>query len=192
MTESKAYPTGVHPDIASEHEYEWEKNLHINPQMEDSIGFMRKVFGILSIQMLVTFTFALGGAVLKKSMGHFFRHPAVILISLLGVIGFSLWLFLSKDTRKSVPGNYIILGLFTLCEGMLFAGLTSRMETQAVLSAIMALAVICTTLYIVVYMCQDCVMFHRAVAKGMGIAIVVQLGLICLMVFMGLFKFKGQ
>ena len=123
------YPTQVHPDIKNEAEYEWEKNLHINPPMEDAIGFMRKVFGILAVQMAVTFAFAIGGAVLKNQIGHFVRHPAVILISLLGVIGFSMWLVLSKDMRHSVPGNYIVLGLFTLCEAMLFAGLTSRMET---------------------------------------------------------------
>ena len=56
----------------------------------------------------------------------------------------------------------------------------------------MALFVICATLYFVVYMAQDCEMFHRAVARGMGIAIFIQLGLICLMVFLGLFRFKGH
>ena len=83
--------------------------------MDDAIGFMRKVFGILAIQMAVTFTFALGGAVFKNQIGHTVRHPAVILFSLVGLVGFSMWLVLSKDIRKSVPANYIILGSFTLC-----------------------------------------------------------------------------
>ena len=56
---------------------------------------------------------------------------------------------------------------------MLFAGLTSRMDIQAVLMAASALAVITSSLYIMVLNLKDFEFFHRAVAKAMFFAIFV-------------------
>ena len=108
---------------------------------------------------------------LKERIAHVVRHPLVFLLMLAGVIGFSMWLVLSTETRRTSPKNYIILGCFTFCEGMLFAGLTSRMDIQAVLMAASALAVLTTSLYVMVLYLKDFEFFHRAVAKTIGFAI---------------------
>ena len=123
--------------------------------------------------MVWTFACAAAGALLKERIAHVVRHPLVILLMLAGVIGFSMWLVLSTETRRTSPKNYIILGCFTFCEGMLFAGLTSRMDIQAVLMAASALAVITSSLYIMVLNLKDFEFFHRAVAKTMFFAIFV-------------------
>ena len=51
MTEQGKYPTSVHPDIEREERAEWEfeKHFHVDPKMEDALGFMRKVFGIMAV-----------------------------------------------------------------------------------------------------------------------------------------------
>ena len=92
------------------------------------MGFVRKVLGIVSVQMVWTFFCAVAGAVMKDRIGHVVNKPVVVLLMLVGVIGFSLWLFLSDETRRTVPKNYIVLGAFTFCEGVLFTGMTSKMD----------------------------------------------------------------
>ena len=115
--------------------------------------------------MLFTFFCAIAGAAFKKEIGAYEHKPMVNVLSLLGSIGFCFWLVFSEKTRKSVPLNYIVLGAFTLCEGLLFCGLTARleMEIQAVIEAILALAIICGSLFITVWNCKDFVGFHRVV-----------------------------
>ena len=66
------------------------------------------------------------------------------------------------------------------------------MDIQAVIEAIMALSIICVTLFIVVWNCKDFVGFHRAVFKGMIISIFVHLGLVVVFIAMGGFHRKDQ
>ena len=57
----------MHPDIEKDketNEYEWEKKWHVDEKMEDQIGFIRKVFGIVAMQMVVTMCFAMAGSLL--------------------------------------------------------------------------------------------------------------------------------
>ena len=114
------------------------------------MGFVRKVLGIVAVQMVWTFFCAVTGAVMKDRVGRYANNPLVILLMLVGVIGFAVWLYISDETRRTVPKNYVILGAFTFCEGVLFVGLTSKMDIQAVVMAILALAIITTVLYFTV------------------------------------------
>ena len=138
------------------------------------------------------FLCALAGAALKNKIGKYLQSPTIILISLICVVVFSMWLFLSRERRTTVPGNYYVLGVFTFFEGILFASLTSRMEVQAVLMAIMALMIIVTALFLVVYTMKDFVGFHRAIFKAMFCAIFVQLGMVFLMISFGGFTYKDE
>ena len=111
---------------------------------------------------------------------------------LAGLIASSIWLVLSEEARRSVPKNYILLGVFTFCEGFFFAGLTSRMDIQAVLMASSALAVITSSLFVMVWNLKDFELFHRAVLKCMFYSIFFQLGLLVLMIYMGIYRYSGE
>jgi len=117
------------------------------------MGFVRKVFGIVAVQMAVTMASAIGGSILRNSIGETVRHPVPIILSLVLLVVMAFTIMWGSDIRKKVPQNYIILGFFTLAEAFLFAGLTSRMDTQSVISAIVALFFITSTLFIVTWRC---------------------------------------
>ena len=152
------------------------------------MGFVRKVLGIVSVQMVWTFFCAVLGAVMKDRIGHQVNKPGVIILMLIGVIGFSLWLYLSDEARRTVPKNYIILGAFTFCEGVLFVGLTSKMEVQAVIMSILALAVITTVLYFTVIQLKDFELFHRVMVKALFASVFIHLAILALLISMGLMR----
>ena len=111
---------------------------------------------------------------------------------LAGLIASSAWLALSEEARRKVPKNYILLGIFTFCEGFFFAGLTSRMDIQAVLMASSALAVITSSLFVMVWNLKDFELFHRVVLKCTIFAIFFQLGLLLVMIYVGIFRYGGE
>ena len=125
---------------------------------------------------------------MKDRIGHVVNKPGVIILMLIGVIGFSLWLYISDEARRTVPKNYIILAGFTFCEGVLFTGLTSKMEVQAVIMSILALAVITTVLYFTVLQLKDFELFHRVVLKATIYSIFIHLGILLVLIWMGIMR----
>ncbi|XP_048116598.1 protein lifeguard 2-like [Alosa alosa] len=109
-------------------------------------GFVRKVYFTLTIQLLITvgiicaflywndlkiwtlktywFTLATGSATL-------------VIIMVLGFCG---------DIRRKIPLNYILLGLFTIVEGLMLGSVTVFFSAEPVLWAVGATAFVCFTL----------------------------------------------
>ena len=96
---------------------------------------MRKVLGIVATQMAVTFAFSLAASA-SKPIGLFFKHPAVIIICLIGFIGCVCALIANKQLTRKVPDNYIILGVITICEASLIATAAAELTEASVLMAI--------------------------------------------------------
>ena len=191
MTTQGPYPTTVHPDIEKEEEYEWEKKWRIDEKLEDQMGFMRKVFGIVSVQMIVTMLAAIGGAVMKDTR-MMERNPLLVLVSIALVIGCAMTIFFSVEYRRTVPYNYMLLAGLTLGEAFMFAGLTSRMDVQSVLTAIMALAILTSGIFAATWNMKDCEGFPRQAAKYTIIASTFQVFLILGMFMMHVFVAKGN
>ena len=81
--------------------------------LDIKIGFIKKIYILLSIQLSITWTMSLG-FYMNKAVHNFVLHsPGMIVVTTLGTF---LTLFLSWCYGKSYPINYIILLLFTLCE----------------------------------------------------------------------------
>jgi len=80
------------------------------------LGFLRKVYGILSTQLL--FTTLVGAAfVMYEPLGQFVKaHDSLVII--LAVLSIGLVIGMSV-MRNVVPHNYILLSLFTVCEALL-------------------------------------------------------------------------
>ena len=96
------------------------------------------------------------------------------------------------EWRRTVPYNYLLLAGVTIGEAFLFAGLTSRMDVQSVLTAIMALAIMCTGIFAATWNMKDCEGFPRQAAKWTGIAATFQIFLIFIMFFMHVFPALGD
>jgi FtsH-binding integral membrane protein len=99
-------------------------------------AFIRKVYGILSIQLAVTAAFIAlfifhEGVKLYVERNEWVQWTTIglLLASLIGMVCF-------ESVRRKAPVNYIFLGVFTLCEGVMMGTISARYDVDAVLMAI--------------------------------------------------------
>lgn len=96
---------------------------------------MRKVFGIVAVQMLVTFGFAVGASY-WYDMGYFVTQLWVQITSWCAMFATMIALICVPGLRKQVPINYILLLLFTVTWGLAIASITAYLTPESVLLAI--------------------------------------------------------
>lgn len=83
---------------------------------EIRMGFVKKVYGILSVQMLYTTAFS-GYCLAKKGDPGFVKmlnNPVFVIVVLFFYIASFCALMLCRMDKK-VPTNYILLSIFTIC-----------------------------------------------------------------------------
>ncbi|KAK2194240.1 hypothetical protein NP493_1g05002 [Ridgeia piscesae] len=96
------------------------------------MGFLRKVYGILSVQLLFT---TLVGAffMMCEPVKEFVQNSqALLLVS--AILSFVLIFALMVKSRET-PTNYILLALFTICESFLVGTVVTFYKVQVVLEA---------------------------------------------------------
>lgn len=99
------------------------------------VGFARKVFGILGIQLLFTF-FTVVSVLSSQSIQRVLASSGIIFwASLVTSIVSLLALSFSKTCRKNYPYNYATLAVFTLAESIMVAYICMVYETSLVLMA---------------------------------------------------------
>jgi len=99
-------------------------------------GFIRKVYGILCCQLVVTaaiialfmFVADVKFYVLRNQWVHF-TAMGVMLICLLS-------LACCESVRRKSPTNFIFLGIFTICEGIMLGTITVFYDVDAVMIAV--------------------------------------------------------
>lgn len=141
-----------------------EQNYHIDEsegeiseetiQIQVRAGFIRKVYGILSIQLIITF-----GAVFLfqipffKSFVLLYQGLAGNILILTSFTFLALFLILvcNKNIARQVPCNYIYLFAITLCES-LACGIISSLYSFQIVATALALTII-STLAITFYAC---------------------------------------
>merc|ERR1712086_252579 len=131
-------------------EFEYQYGLPDDPAIR--MGFIRKVYGILSVQLVVT-------AIISGIFMNFHKYQAFTDIShnpfFIGMIitGFfsSYCALVCCGQDKKVPLNYFLLALFTFCMSFFVGIITVRFEPKTVLEAacLTAAAVIGITIYAV-------------------------------------------
>ena len=83
---------------------------------EDRLGFIRKVYGILATQLLITALMTLLPYMSDSIRSSLVASPGVaILIAICGLV-LSCGLFCIESLARSVPTNYILMFIFTFCE----------------------------------------------------------------------------
>jgi len=147
-----AYPSYGYDDDAV-------KSMNINPRL----GFIRKVYGILSIQLLVTSFFVACGAWPSAPLYNFYHRGGIynagptdfasFLTIGASVISFIVCIMITccTDMARKVPTNYYLLGLFTLCQSFMVGYITSFYEPPSVLLA--ASLTLTLTLTLTIYAC---------------------------------------
>jgi FtsH-binding integral membrane protein len=126
-----------------------EMDCENNYELTMRLGFIGKVYGILSIQMLLT-TLMCILSISSPSYAHFQIHnPAFIWLCLGGAIGIMIALCCFREIAMRVPSNYVLLSLFTLCEGYVVSAICAGTKPEIVImAAVMTCAVtIALTIY---------------------------------------------
>lgn len=100
-------------------------------------NFMRKVYSILMVQLLIT------GAIIScflfiDSLKTYVRGEGVWVYysSMGGSLVCIISLACCSDVRRKFPINFIFLGIFTLCEGLMLGTISSYYDVDAVLIAV--------------------------------------------------------
>ena len=148
------YPVEIKTQEPGSHSDEGDEGSDSQIQMAVRAGFIRKVYGILSIQLLITF-----GAVffcqIKPIKSLIFKNQAlsgnlVVFSSLLFLVLF-LCLACCRGLSRKVPYNYLFLLGITICEAIACAIASSIYSFQIV--ALALLLTIVATLAITFYAC---------------------------------------
>ncbi|PNW81576.1 hypothetical protein CHLRE_06g252401v5 [Chlamydomonas reinhardtii] len=126
-----------HPRHAAGLDFDVEKGAALNAFAERTVrqGFVRKVFGLLAVQLALTTVIA-GTFVTSTAVKTFVAaHPWVLMLGMLAGFGILLTLTLSSSARQSHPTNLILLFAFTAAEGVLVGAASSASRTDIVLLA---------------------------------------------------------
>ena len=107
-------------------------------------GFIKKVYGILLCQLAVSLIFISIGTLCKEKVKTFVTtHVYLVFITM--VIAFITLILLCciKSLARTVPTNYVLLLVFTVCESYSLMYIVSYYETDIVFVAL-AITVACT------------------------------------------------
>lgn len=112
------------------------------------MGFIRKVYGIVFAQLVLSIIIAVPVAVHAKTFGSA-SVAGLQLFSTVMLMVTLLAMFCCQDLARRAPQNYICLFVFTICEGVMLGGFCSQHTLQSVILAFVATALVvgCLTLY---------------------------------------------
>ena len=117
---------------------DWEADAHNrSPDYEDRMGFIKKVYGILSVQLALT-TGAIAATKAVPAWNETMKSPAMtgIGVGLLVVAMFiSCAIICCKSVARKTPTNYILLFVFTACEAFAFSTICAHYQTSDCLTA---------------------------------------------------------
>ena len=101
-------------------------------QQKIRLGFIRKVYGIILFQLLIT-TLLIYYAMCSKTLQIFMvSNPSFIYLCLAGVIFTEIPILCCQSAAHKVPLNYILLLIFTLSESYIIACTTIYYEPSSV------------------------------------------------------------
>lgn len=123
-----------------------------NASLEIRLGFIKKVFGILTIQMVFTTLLCLI-SISSISFNEFQRsHPEIVILCLLASLVTLLLLCCVRSVSRTVPTNYVVLSIFTVGEAYTVSFICGATTPSLVA---MASAMTCTlTIALSLYACK--------------------------------------
>ena len=143
---------------------------------EDRLNFIRKVYILLSSQLLITALFVLYSVLSTDFQDFVYDNWWIMIISSILAIVPLLILFLSKKASRTVPINYILLTIFTLFESFTMACICAFYYPEVILIAFGCTAGLTIVLTIYAFVTKtDFTYFY-------GILIVVSFGLLVFLI----------
>lgn len=137
-------------------------------------GFVRKVYGILSLQLLITFGMATCFNVWPAAAQWLYRNYFLLIIAAVAMLASVCTLTCVPKVARRAPTNYILLGVIAVCMGIVLGYSTGAVDSAAF--AIAAGMTAAVTIAVSLFACQTKYDF-----TGCGVYAFV--GLIILMIF---------
>ncbi|XP_027203900.1 glutamate NMDA receptor-associated protein 1 lifeguard isoform X1 [Dermatophagoides pteronyssinus] len=107
------------------------------------LGFIRKVYGILSVQLAITFGFVVALSANEKAVQWTRQNSWIMFVALGVVLVTMITLTCCGNMARKTPHNYICLFLFTLAQSFLVGVIASMYQVQIVIYAVLITGVIC-------------------------------------------------
>ena len=105
-----------------------------------------KVYGILSVQLFITFGFILTFALTDGTKEFARNNPWVIWASFIVSFASIITLSCCGDFRRKFPHNFICLGIFTIAQSIPLGIVSAFYDTKIVFLAVLITAIICVAL----------------------------------------------
>lgn len=117
------------------------------------LGFIRRVYAILFVQILVTALMIALFLYVEPIKQYSVANPWMYIVGM--VITFAVLIVLAccPNVRRNYPINFILLAIFTVCEGWMLGTVSSHYEKDEVLMAVGITAVV--TLALTVFAFQS-------------------------------------
>ncbi|XP_014271228.1 protein lifeguard 1 isoform X1 [Halyomorpha halys] len=106
------------------------------------LGFIRKVYGILMVQLTVTLAFIALFTFHDGTKVYVTQHPALWWISLILMFVCLLSMACCGEVRRKAPMNFIFLSVFTLAESFLLGCATATFKKEEVFLAVLICTVV--------------------------------------------------
>lgn len=117
-------------------DFELDASLGTQLAKNTQIPFIRKVYGILFTQLAVTAVWlAIVSANREAMLGFLARRIELLVLAIVGQLVTLYALGCYKEVARSVPLNYSLLGIFTICMSYLASFTTVQFEPKIVLAA---------------------------------------------------------
>ena len=142
-------------------------------QQKIRLGFIRKVYGILLFQLLLT-TLIVFLTIRYRILSEFLlSNPAFLYLCIAGVLFTEIPIICCRSAAQKVPLNYILLLIFTICESFLVAHTTLYYEPLSVLiCAGLTLAVVIALTFYAIFTKTDLTVCGGALAALSIISII--------------------
>ena len=137
------------------------------------LGFIRKVYSILSVQLIITFGFILIFVLNDGSKMWAAQNRGLLFLAFgVGIVSM-LTLACCGSVRRKFPHNFICLGIFTLAQSFMLGFVTAFYKTQIVMLAVVMTAVVCIGLTIFAFQTKiDFTVFTGVAFVGLMILMV--------------------
>ena len=106
------------------------------------MGFVRKVYGILLCQIIVTMGIMIMFMYIEPVREYSKQNPWMWIVAFCLTFVILIVLACCEGVRRTFPLNMIFLGLFTLCEAFLLGTVAAHYDADAVLIAVGITAVV--------------------------------------------------
>lgn len=100
------------------------------------LGFIRKVYAVLSLLLLITFVFCIVARFSNEYVAYMQREPWVVVVASILVIALLYTLGCWKKAARTVPWNYMLLILFAIAQSVLVSYAAANVDTTSFIIAV--------------------------------------------------------